>query len=243
MAKNFRLYIKEELNLNKNVSVDENQAHYLRNVVKYSVGDELYCFDNKNGEFLCVVKELSKKNAVLEVKEKIQDFSVSPDIWLLFAPLKKDNTDFVIQKATELGCRKIIPVITKHTITNNVKIERYIAQSIEASEQCRRTDLPEISLQQDLKSVLNSWDSTRILFFMDETLESNNFLNVLRENPIEKAAILVGPEGGFSDDEIKLLKSLSFCKGATLGPRILRAETAVLASLSCWQLISGDWSN
>ena len=138
--------------------------------------------------------------------------------------------------------RKIIPVITKHTITNNVKIERYIAQSIEASEQCRRTDLPEISLQQDLKSVLNSWDSTRILFFMDETLESNNFLNVLRENPIEKAAILVGPEGGFSDDEIKLLKSLSFCKGATLGPRILRAETAVLASLSCWQLISGDWS-
>ena len=89
MAKNFRLYIKEELNLNKNVSVDENQAHYLRNVVKYSVGDELYCFDNKNGEFLCVVKELSKKNAVLEVKEKIQDFSVSPDIWLLFAPLKK----------------------------------------------------------------------------------------------------------------------------------------------------------
>lgn len=243
MAKNFRLYIKEELNLNKNVSVDENQAHYLRNVVKYSVGDELYCFDNKNGEFLCVVKELSKKNAVLEVKEKIQDFSVSPDIWLLFAPLKKDNTDFVIQKATELGCRKIIPVITKHTITNNVKIERYIAQSIEASEQCRRTDLPEISLQQDLKSVLNSWDSTRILFFMDETLESNNFLNVLRENPIGKAAILVGPEGGFSDDEIKLLKSLSFCKGATLGPRILRAETAVLASLSCWQLISGDWSN
>ena len=243
MAKNFRLYIKEELELGENVSVDENQAHYLRNVVKYSVGDELSCFDNKNGEFLCVIKELNKKNAILEVKEKIRDFVVSPDIWLLFAPLKKDNTDFVIQKATELGCRKIIPIITKHTITNNIKIKRYVAQSIEASEQCRRTDLPEISLQQDLKSVLNGWDSSRILFFMDETLESNDFLSVLKENPTKKGAILVGPEGGFSDDEIDLLRSLSFCKGATLGPRILRAETAVLASLSCWQLISGDWSN
>lgn len=243
MAKNFRLYIKEELELGKTVFLDEQQTHYLKDVVRYSVGDEVNCFDNKNGEFLCVIEELNKKSTLLIVKEKIKDFAVSPDVWLLFAPLKKDNTDFVIQKATELGCRKIFPVITKHTISSNVKIERYVAQSIEASEQCRRIDLPEIMLPQNIKSVLGDWDASRVLFFMDETLESNNFLSILRENPTKKAAVLIGPEGGFSDDELKMLRELPFCKGATLGPRILRAETAVLAALSCWQLISGDWSN
>lgn len=242
MAKNFRLYIKEELDLNKIVFLNENQTHYLKNVVKYSVGDTIACFDNKNGEFACEILELNKKTTRLEVMKKIKDFTRSPDVWLLFAPLKKDNTDFVVQKATELGCRKIFPIITKYTITSNVKLERYIAQSIEASEQCRRTDLPEVLAPKDIKSVLNSWDDSRILFFMDESLNSDNFLNVLKENPSQKVAILIGPEGGFSDDELSLLRALPFCKGATLGPRILRAETAVLASLSCWQLISGDWS-
>ena len=242
MAKNFRIYVNEKLELNKTITLDEDQTHYLKNVVKYTTNDTLLCFDNQTGEYICQITDLAKKKTTIQVAEKIKDLYICPDIWLLFAPLKKDKTDFVIEKATELGCRKIVPTITKYTITSNVKTSRYIAQSIEAAEQCRRTDIPEITEAINIKELLQNWDNQRTLFFMDETLESKNFLQTLKENPSEKSAILVGPEGGFSEDELSLLRSLPFCKGATLGPRILRAETAATSALSCWQLISGDWS-
>ena len=242
MAKNFRLYLSEELNLGKNVTLNENQTHYLKNVVKYALNDTLNCFDNKNGEFLCQISTINKKNIVLTFIKKTKDFTRSPDIWLLFAPLKKDKTDFVIEKATELGCRAILPVITKHTITANIKTERYIAQSIEAAEQCRRTDLPQVLPPASLEDTLKNWEKDRILYFMDETLESQNFLAILTQNKSKKAAVLIGPEGGFSPEELTHLRKLPFAKGATLGPRILRAETAATAALACWQMIAGDWS-
>lgn len=242
MAKNFRLYIKEALAVGKTLTLEEEQTHYLKNVVKYNIGDTLRCFDNQNGEFNCQITTFNKKTATLEVLDKTKDFSACPDIWLLFAPLKKDKTDFVIEKATELGCRKICPVQTLYTITGNVKLERYIAQSIEAAEQSRRTDLPEILPLRALTEVLQQWDSSRTLFFMDETLQSSDFLTVLKEAKSKKAAILIGPEGGFSPEELTLLRNASFARGATIGPRILRAETAAAAALSCWQLIAGDWS-
>ena len=243
MAKNFRLYIKEDLSPQKQIYLNEEQTHYLKNVVKYAVGDTLQCFDNINGEFLCIIKELNKKNSLIEVQNKIKEISFCPDIWLLFAPLKKDKTDFVIEKATELGCSKIIPTITTYTNTTNIKIERYIAQSIEASEQCRRTDLPKIDEPKNLKDILSNWDKNRTLFFMDETLQSQNFLDSLKTNSSPKAAILIGPEGGFSKEELDNLRKQPYAQGATLGPRILRAETAALAALSCWQMIAGDWRN
>ncbi|MCM1322627.1 MAG: 16S rRNA (uracil(1498)-N(3))-methyltransferase [Acetobacter sp.] len=243
MAKNFRLYTKEELILGKTIILNEEQTHYLKNVVKYTVGETLNCFDNKNGEFLCEISEITKKNITLKTITKIKELANCPDIWLLFAPLKKDKTDFVIEKATELGCRKIIPTLTRYTITGNIKIERYIAQSIEAAEQCRRTDLPEIIPAQKLEDILADWDSTRPLYFMDETLQSRPFSEILSASTTPKAAILIGPEGGFSPEELNLLRRSSFAKGATLGPRILRAETAVAAALSCWQMMNGDWRN
>lgn len=242
MAKNFRLYSSEELTEQKEVLLSEEQTHYLKNVVRYEVGDTLNCFDNKNGEFICQITEINKKITRLKVLNKIKPLKICPDIWVLFAPLKKDKTDFVIEKATELGARKIIPTITQFTNTSNIKTERYIAQSIEAAEQCRRTDLPEVTPPQNLTAILSQWDNDRILFFMDETLESKSFYEQLEENKTKKAAILVGPEGGFSEDELKHLRKCKFTKGATLGPRILRAETAVAAALSCWQMIAGDWS-
>jgi 16S rRNA (uracil1498-N3)-methyltransferase len=242
MAKNFRLYIKEPLVINKQIPLSEEQTHYLKNVVKYTVGEILNCFDNLNGEFECRLSELGKKSGEILVLKKIKEFVAVPDIWLLFAPLKKDKTDFVIEKATELGCRKIIPTLTKYTITANVKTERYVAQSIEAAEQSRRTDLPEIASPHTLTDILENWDTSRTLFYMDETLQSRPFLEVLDNYPSKSAAILIGPEGGFSMEELNLLRTCPFAVGATLGPRILRAETAVAAALSCWQLINGDWS-
>ena len=243
MAKNFRLYIPEFLTPEKTVLLNEEQTHYLKNVVKYTVGETLSCFDNKNGEFLCQLIELNKKNATLKVLQKTKELSPCPDLWLLFAPLKKDKTDIVIEKATELGCRQITPVITQYTNTTHIKTERYIAQSIEASEQCHRTDLPDITKPQTLSILLANWDPSRTLFFMDETLNSEPFYNLLQTKHNKKTAILIGPEGGFSPDELSVLRKSSFAYGATLGPRILRAETAAIAALSCWQMIAGDWRN
>ncbi len=242
MAKNFRLYTQNELIIGESIILNETQTHYLKNVVKYIAGDTLLCFDNKNGEFSCQIEEINKKNTVIKVIKKTKDFTRCPDVWLLFAPLKKDKTDFVIEKATELGCREIHPTITCRTITENVKIDRFIAQSIEAAEQCRRTDIPHIAAPQKLTNILQHWDNSRTLFFMDETQNSKPFHEILKAEPSDKAAILIGPEGGFSPEELTLLRNSKFAKGATLGPRILRAETAVAAALSCWQMLIGDWS-
>lgn len=241
MSKSFRLYIAEPLTPKKTLPLTDEQSHYLKNVVKYTPNDKLYCFDNKNGEFLCDIVEQNKKQTLIRVKEQTKPLYICPDIWLLFCPLKKDKTDFVIEKATELGCRAIIPVISQYTNCTNIKIERYIAQSVEAAEQCRRTDLPLIEPPKKLTDILKNWDTSRTLYFMDETLTSAPFFDLLQQEKKHKAAILVGPEGGFSESELTLLRNLPFVKGATLGPRILRAETAVAAALSSWQLIAGDW--
>ena len=242
MSQTIRLYIKEPLAQNKIITLDEEQTHYLKNVIRATQNTPIQCFDNQTGEFSAILISLEKKQGQLQITHQLKKYTPCPDIWLLFAPLKKDKTDFVIEKATELGCRKIQPVITQYTMTKNIRLERYIAQSIEAAEQCRRTDLPEISASKELKEILRTWDKERPLFFMDESLQSKNFLTILKENPSNKAALLIGPEGGFSNEEQETLRSLTFAKGATLGPRILRAETAVAAALSCWQMISGDWS-
>ena len=242
MSQTIRLYIKEPLAQNKIITLDEEQTHYLKNVIRATQNTPIQCFDNQTGEFSATLISLEKKQGQVQITHQLKKYTLCPDIWLLFAPLKKDKTDFVIEKATELGCRKIQPVITQYTMTKNIRLERYIAQSIEAAEQCRRTDLPEISAPKELKEILRTWDKERPLFFMDESLQSKNFLTILKENPSNKAALLIGPEGGFSNEEQETLRSLTFAKGATLGPRILRAETAVAAALSCWQMISGDWS-
>ena len=242
MSQTIRLYIKEPLAQNKIITLDEEQTHYLKNVIRATQNTPIQCFDNQTGEFSATLISLEKKQGQIQITHQLKKYTPCPDIWLLFAPLKKDKTDFVIEKATELGCRKIQPVITQYTMTKNIRLERYIAQSIEAAEQCRRTDLPEISAPKELKEILRTWDKERPLFFMDESLQSKNFLTILKENPSNKAALLIGPEGGFSNEEQETLRSLTFAKGATLGPRILRAETAVAAALSCWQMISGDWS-
>ena len=146
-----RLYCETKLVPGLEIRLNEKQGHYLINVMKLMAGDTIFAFDNENGEFLCTLKTADRKNCLLEVSEQTRGFEKCPDIWLLFAPVKKDQTDFIIQKATELGVSKIMPVITARTLSGNVKKERFTAQSIEAAEQCRRVDLPEIATAEPLE--------------------------------------------------------------------------------------------
>ena len=188
--------------------------------------------------------QISKKEVILSVLEKTRAFCSCPDIWLLFAPLKKDQTDFVVQKATELGVARIMPVITQFSITEKAKTERFKAQAIEACEQCRRLDVPTICEPIQLLKLLDNWDKGRTLFFLDETRQAQSVSQVFswaKEQNIHHAALLVGPEGGFSAEELDMLRALKFAKGVALGPRILRAETAAAAALACWQAMCGDW--
>jgi len=235
-----RMFCHSCLEKEKSVYADEKQCNYLFNVLRLKDGEIIHIFDGQSGEYEAKITQIGKKKCLLEVIKKIKDFQQSPDIWLLFAPLKKDNTDMVIQKATELGVRKIVPVITRYTNSEKVRIERFAAQSIEAAEQCRRVDLPEISAPQKLDDILQNWDNERTLFFLNERGNDKNILQKMREHS-GKGAILIGPEGGFCEDEIKkVLENQKVCD-IFLGGRILRAETAAIAALSCWQAVNGDW--
>jgi len=235
-----RLYVSQPLQVNQSVSLDEAQSHYLSNVMKIKLGEEVFCFDGQSGEYKAQISQISKKQCLLNIKEQTKPYQVVPDIWLLFAPVKKDNTDFIIQKATELGVRKIIPLITRYTISERIKKERFVAQAIEAAEQCRRVDVPEISDVAKFADLWQTWDKTRQLYYMDETLKGKTVAKAFA-NAHTPCAILVGPEGGFSSDELEMLRKMPFTQGVKLGNRILRAETAVAAALSCWQALSGDW--
>lgn len=237
-----RLYAGQKLNTGSEWIPEAAQAHYLLTVLRLTTGDKIKVFDGQSGEYLAEISQANKKNCVIAVGEKLRGMESSPDLWLMFAPVKKDKTDFIIAGATELGVRKILPVITERTISERIKKERFEAQAIEASEQCRRLDIPEITQSQPLEEILKTWPQGRTLYFMDESGKGEDAATVFGAAlPQSAAAILVGPEGGFSEDELQRLRSLPFAKGVSLGKRILRAETAVMAALSCWQAQCGDW--
>lgn len=235
-----RLYVKQKPVVGGTLVLDAGQSHYLGSVMKVTPGDKIGCFDGQSGEYACEVAEVGKKSCVLNVISLERPYTPVPDIWLLFAPVKKDNTDFIVQKATELGVRRLIPVMTHRTTAGRVNTERCALNAIEAAEQCRRTDVPEVSAAVKLEDVLKNWDATRTLYFMDETLNGRPVAEVFASAP-PPCAVLVGPEGGFDAGELELLRRLPYARGVSLGQRILRAETAVAAALSCWQALSGDW--
>ncbi len=221
------------------MELDDKQSHYLCNVMRLQNNDCFAVFDGKSGEFEAQIIKCDKKKAQAVITKKMREMQASPDVWLLFAPLKKDKTDMVVQKATELGVAKIIPVITEYTNAEKVRTERFVTQSIEASEQCRRLDVPQICEAVGLSKILDGWDDTRVLFFMNEKGNPANIIDVMKN--CKKSAILVGPEGGFSEKEREKLLALPFVKNIFLGQRILRAETAVISALACWQATNGDW--
>ena len=236
---NIRLAVSNKLSLKNKVDLTSEQSHYLSNVMRCKNGDEIKCFNSEDGEFICRIVDLNKRETVIEPLEQIRRPIKESDIWLLFVPLKKDKTDFVIEKAVELGVSKILPVISSRANVKQIKTDRYLSQATEAAEQCGRLSVPTIADPQDLFAVLDSWDKSRDLYFMDERRQGYSVLQAFTQ--AAKGAVLIGPEGGFSDTEAEKINQKSFVKNVSLGPRILRAETAALAALSVWQAMVGDW--
>ena len=237
-----RLYVNGKLEVHQEIKIQSKQLHYLTNVMRRKRDDTLSIFNEVDGEFTGKIINDSKRNLTIKLLQKIKDPEKKADIWVVFAPVKKSSTDFIIQKATELGASCLVPVITERTITRNINLKRMQEIVIEASEQCERITIPEIKPIQKLADVICSWNKNRKIFYGDETernqKEERSFNNQALFNP--SGAILMGPEGGFSQNEISFLKSKEFVVPINLGPRILRSETAVISGLVFWHIMNGD---
>ena len=232
-----RLYVRTALGEGVAVALDAAQANYLGNVMRLGVGAELLLFDGRSGEWLGRIAEAGKKRMTLTVERQTRQPEAMPDVWLAFAPVKRAQTDWLVEKATELGAARLLPVITQRTIAERVKLERLEAIAIEAAEQCGRTRLPEIAEPVTLKQLLADRDDARTLYFADESGGEAAAAAFARR----AALILIGPEGGFTDEERTLVRARANSVAISLGPRILRAETAALAALAAYMAISGDW--
>jgi 16S rRNA (uracil1498-N3)-methyltransferase len=232
-----RLFVRAPLGEGASVELDAGQANYLGNVMRLGVGAELLVFDGESGEWLAEIAHVGKKRMTLAVRRKTREPEIIPDIWLAFAPVKRAQTDWLVEKATELGAARLIPVVTQRTIAERVKLERLDAIAIEAAEQCGRTRLPEIAEPVALKHLLAHRDRERTLYFADE----QGGERAAKALVPGAALILVGPEGGFTDEERKAVRGAPNAVPISLGPRILRAETAALAALSAYMAIAGDW--
>ena len=237
-----RLYFPGKLSLKSPVKLENKQVHYLINVMRKKIDDSILVFNSVNGEFLAKISGIYKNTIIIDIIKKIRDVKIENDIWLLFAPVKKSPTEYIVQKATELGVSKIIPIITERTITKNLNLNRMQDIAIESSEQCDRITIPEICAVKKLKNLILNWDNNRIIFFCDETIRNNDVFKKDFQNLSTKSfgAILVGPEGGFSANETNYLREKKFIRPIDLGPRILRSDTAVIAALSLWHCLNGD---
>ena len=230
-----RLFVRAQLGEGVRVDLDAGQANYLGNVMRLGEGAELLVFDGSSGEWLARISEAGKKRMALTVERRTREPEAIPDVWLAFAPVKRTQTDWLVEKATELGAAKLIPVITHRTIAERVKLERLGSIAIEAAEQCGRTRLPTIDVPVSLAQFLKQAD--RAIYFADEG-GGQPAATAFKPGP---AVILTGPEGGFTDDERAAIRGVSNAIPVSLGPRILRAETAALAALAAYMAVAGDW--
>jgi 16S rRNA (uracil1498-N3)-methyltransferase len=230
-----RLFVRTALADGARTELDAAQANYLGNVMRLGEGAEVLLFDGSSGEWLARIAEAGKKRMSLAVERRTREPEDIPDVWLAFAPVKRAQTDWLVEKATELGAAKLIPVMTQRTIAERVKLERLESIAIEAAEQCGRTRLPEIVQPVLLAQLLKQ--EGRTLYFADEA-GGEPVASAFRPGA---ATILTGPEGGFTDEERAKIRGVEGALPISLGPRILRAETAALASLAAYMALAGDW--
>ena len=232
-----RLYVRQTLGDGAEAELDASQANYLGNVLRFGEGAELLLFDGRSGEWLARISEAGKKRMRLSVERRTREAETIPDVWLAFAPVKRAQTDWLVEKATELGVARLIPVITRRTIVERVKTDRLRSIAIEAAEQCGRTRLPDIDEPLPLPGFLDHRKTERTLYFADEG-GGEPAAQAFAPGP---CAILTGPEGGFTPEERSRVRGVPNACAISLGPRILRAETAGLAALAVYMATAGDW--
>lgn len=234
-----RLYVDQPLGQGQSVPLSREQAHYLFGVMRLSVGDPVLLFNGHAGEWRAVVKEAGKRGGALQAETQTRPQRNPPDLWLLFAPIKKARTDFIVEKAAEMGAARILPVQTDFTNAERIRQDRLQAHAVEAAEQCGGTFVPEVAELAKFSTVMEPWPQDRQLMFCDEALAGT--AETLKGAGGGKWAILIGPEGGFSDAERKRLNAMPQAHPVSLGPRILRADTAAVVALTVWQQALGDW--
>ena len=245
-----RLHVSTPLAPDAAILPTLDQSRYLTQVMRLKLGDSLLVFNGVDGEWRCVIAEVLKKGVVLRAEEPVRPQAMGPDVQLLIAVVKKSALEFAVEKATELGARRIGLVVTQRTQTQHVRMDRLDAIAIEAAEQTGRLDVPVVDGPVKLGELLDGWEAGRRLMFCDETGGAPAFtaLNSSGWSPspdgggtTEPWAVLIGPEGGFSPEERARLRALPFATAVSLGPRILRADTAAIAALTLWQAAVGDW--
>ena len=230
-----RLFVRAPLGEDVPVEMDATQVNYLGNVLRLKAGDQLLLFDGVSGEWLATIADIGKKRMTLLVRERTRPPETIPDLWLAFAPVKRAPVEWLVEKATELGVVRLVPVVTARTVVERLRLDRLRSITIEAAEQCGRTILPELAEPVALEAFLRG--NERPLYFADETGGEAMAASFVPG----AATILVGPEGGFTADERAVIRAAPKAKAISLGPRILRAETAALAAVATYMALAGDW--
>jgi len=238
---NQRLFVESDLAKGQFLNCERDQSHYMTNVLRLRVGDSILLFNGRDGEWRAEIQDVTRRTTVLRLSEQTRPQSEGPDIHYLFAPLKRARLDFMVQKATELGVRELRPVLTRRTQAERINMKRMRANVIEAAEQCGILHIPRIHEAETLDKVLQVWHAHRALIFCDEAAPISDPIAVLRGLSSGPLAVLIGPEGGFAAEERELLLANPNVTGISLGPRIMRADTAAVAALALVNAVLGDW--
>jgi 16S rRNA (uracil1498-N3)-methyltransferase len=235
-----RLFVPNDLSAGAGVVPTVDQSRYLTSVMRLSVGAELFLFNGRDGEWRAIIVEATKRGCLLKAEEQTRPMALGPDLDLIVAMVKRGRVETIVEKAAELGARRVRLTITRRTNVDFVKLGRLDAIAMEAAEQTGRLDVPEVADPEKLDKILDGWDPARRLVFCDEGGDARPAIEALAGTG-DPAAILIGPEGGFAPEERERLRGLSFVTPVSLGPRILRADTAAISAMTLWQAAAGDW--
>lgn len=236
-----RLFVPHPLGPDAAFPLDDGQGRYLTSVMRKAVGDEVLVFNGRDGEWRCAIDQVGKRAVILRAKGLERPQAPGPDLVLVVALVKRGRLETIVEKAAELGAAGVWPVVTERTNADHTREDRLRIIATEAAEQTGRLDVPEIRSPVKLDKLLTGWEPGRRLLFCDEAGDARPVLEALADAPAGPWAILIGPEGGFSPAERARLRALDYATPATLGPRILRADTAAISALTLWQAALGDW--
>jgi 16S rRNA (uracil1498-N3)-methyltransferase len=237
-----RLYVPHDLAAGAELALDHLQSHYLAQVMRQGVGDAVALFNGRDGEWLCAITVVTRRAVGLRAEAQVRPQAMGPNLDLIVAMVKRGRVETIVEKAAELGARRVRLVLTERTNADRARVERLTAIATEAAEQTGRLDVPEVFEPVKLAKLIDDWEEGRRLLFCDEAGDARLIPQALQGQPAGPWAILIGPEGGFSPKERETLRALPYAVPATLGPRILRADTAAISALTLWQSSLGDWT-